>query len=236
MSLFGGVDSDSPFNQKNFQAFNPSAGVPAAQQAQQGQSFIAQPGAFGQAQQGLLGTLQTQAAGGGPNLAAAQLQQAQQANAANALGIAASGHGNQNPGMAAYMAQQQVGMSNQQSAAAAAQARLAQQLGAQQQLAGVSQQGIQNAQTQAAQQQQASQFGASQYNQLLGQGNQLGANFGLQQNQGIQSLNQQQQAFNNQFLQSIIGGGLSGASGLAGTAGAAGSGGAGLAGLAAGFV
>src|SRR5574337_932125 len=110
------------------------------------------------AQLGLLGQLQTQAAGGGPSLAGAQLKQAQDRALAQQMAAASSGGGG-NAAMRARQLATGAAASEQQTAQAAAQARMQEQLSAQQQVAGLASgmraQDIGAAQAQAGLEQQA---------------------------------------------------------------------------------
>lgn len=84
----------------------------------------------------LVGTLQNEVNGGGPNLAGSELAAAQQQNIANDRSAAASAVGI-NPGAARYQASNNEAMQNEASAQAAAQLRQQLQLQAQGQEAGV---------------------------------------------------------------------------------------------------
>ena len=87
-------------------------------------------------QQALADALLAQANGQGPSLAALQLQQATDANAAQAAGAVASQRGI-NPALAARLVGQQQANAQQQAAGQAAQLRIQEQLAAREQLAGV---------------------------------------------------------------------------------------------------
>lgn len=85
-------------------------------------------------QNGLIGQLQTAAAGGGPNPALAQLQQTTAANINNAAGAAASARG-VNPALAARLAVDNAATANQTAAGQAATLAAQQQIAARDQLA-----------------------------------------------------------------------------------------------------
>lgn len=130
------------------------------------------PGAGVAGLQSTASLLGQQAMGGGPNLAGAQLQQAQDQSARQALALAASTRANQNPGMALYASQNSLAGNSQANAAAAAQARLAQQMGAENQMGqvygAIGQQGLAAAQLG----QQNNQFNAGAQNAMTQQQNQ----------------------------------------------------------------
>ena len=164
-------------------------------------------GGYGSAATGLLGGLQSQVQGGGPNPAGSMLAGAQDTNAKQSLALAGSARGNTNPGLALYGAQQELGQSNQQAANAAATQRAQQQLAAQGLLGNLSMQGL-------AGQAAGNQFNAAQQNSLQ-----------LQQNAQIAAQNQAQQAWYNTLAQAAISGAGSGAGSAATGAGLGGSGG-----------
>jgi hypothetical protein len=82
-------------------------------------------------QQGLIADLQNQVAGGGPNLAEAQLRQGTNRNLASMLAAMASQHGNQNPGLMRQALLREGGAANQELAGQSAMARMQQQLASQ---------------------------------------------------------------------------------------------------------
>jgi Chaperone of endosialidase len=147
-----------------------------AQTAQIDQSG-AQP--YNQAEQGLMGQLQQQAQGQGPNIAQQQLQAATAQNIQQQQAAAASQQGNQNPGLAAQQLAQNAAMTQQGAAGQSAMLRSQQQLAAQQALAGVAQTGA------------AQQLGVA------------GQNAGYAQQAGLANAGAQNQAgqFNSQALQ-----------------------------------
>lgn len=217
LGLAGGQNG-SGYNAQQATLLNPTntnqANV-AAQGAQSGlnqqQQFVNQlQGAGGQglaAQQQLIGQLQQQAAGQGPNPAQAQLAQATAANTANQASLMAGQRGaSANTGLIARQAAQQ-GAANQQAAAGqAATLGAQQQLAAQQNLAGlagtaVSQQatGIQN--LNAAQQ-------AEQQNILNSIAQQNAANVGMTSN--INSTNAGVTSQQNSLGSGLVGGALNG--------------------------
>ena len=162
----------------------------AAQRAQLAQGYGQYSGAnqgFLGGQQQLVSQLQQQAQGQGPSLAQQQLAQAmQQAQAQNA-GLMATQRG-VNPGMALRMAgMNQAGMA-QGIAAQGAQARIQEQLNAQQQLQTALGTGMQQtgALQQFYQQQQLAQNEADRQAQMQRQQLAVNQNFGIQ---GIQSQN-----------------------------------------------
>lgn len=194
-----GIDAPNsgPFQLGNYQG---GASYGAAQQnADLARLRMMDPNADAQsraAQSGLLRQLQLQASGQAPSLAAMQAQQAGQANQAQALGMLASNRG-LNPGMAARMAGQQLGTMGAQTAAAAAQARLAEQMQAQGLMGQVS--GQMRGQDMAG-----TQFNASAYDQALQQA--LDRQYGLQgqQNQGIAQMEaQRRNALPGMFAQGV---------------------------------
>ncbi len=209
----GGPGSGSPFDASQYQTYDPNkmSGLGQVQSAQGGQVDPA----FMAAQKGLVSSLQNQANGGGPNLAGAQLAQAQDQNAKQALALAASTRGNQNPGMAMQAAQQSLGASNQAAAGQATQARLEQQMAAQGMLGNVAAQGGQASLGQAQLGQQAGQFNAGQYNNQLANAMNLQGQMAQQQNTGIQNASLQQQQANNALRQATFGGMANAAQGAA---------------------
>ncbi len=106
-------------------------------------------------QQYLIGRLEALANGQGPSLATAQLEQANDRNMAQQQSIAQSGRGN--PTLANIVAANNANNFGQQAAQQASVARVAEQLGALQQLGGVTQGA-------RAQDEQGSQFNAQQQN------------------------------------------------------------------------
>ena len=112
----------------------------------------------------LIGQLQQQAAGQGPSLAARQLRDATDRGIAQQQAMAAGAAPGQQAG-AATMAAQQAGQLQSGMAGQAAQARIAEQLAARQQLAGVLGQGRGQDLQRAMQQQQLGMFSAGQENQ-----------------------------------------------------------------------
>lgn len=174
------------------------------------------------AQQGLLAQLQAQAAGAGPNVAQQQLQQATQQNIANQAALAAgNATGNQNPGVAGANLARNAALAQQTAAGQSAMTRSQQELGAQQNLAGLTGQGINQAQTAAdqANQEAAMASGQNQGNYQFGQN--LAAQQQSQYNAAIAALagNQESQragngnAFNS-MAGSAIGGGLNAIGGV----------------------
>lgn len=123
-------------------------------------------------QQGLLNQLQAQAAGSGPNVAQQQLQQATQQNIANQAALAAgNATGNQNPGVAGANLARNAALAQQTAAGQSAMTRSQQELGAQQNLAGLTGQGINQAQAGANALNQEGQYasGQNQQNYQYGQ-------------------------------------------------------------------
>lgn len=161
------LNQNNPFTQ-NYQSlasqYGQQAGQYQQQQAQinqQAQNLMnqgnqlagyANNGAQGQTaaqQQALVQALQNQAAGNGPSVSQAMLQNALQANMANTNALAASQRGNTNAALANRMAMQQNAQSAQQAAANAVVGKQQEQLNAQNQLgstlSGMRSQDIQNA-------------------------------------------------------------------------------------------
>ncbi len=185
LGQFLGVDPQTggPFG---LNAYNPSARQAApfdpAMQAQ-----------LRDQQQQLIGQLQQQASGQGPSIAAMQAQSAGEAAAKQAQGLMAAQRG-LNPALGAYMAGQQLADAGQQTARAAAEARLAEMQQARgllgQTLAGARGQDLDVGQLQ----QQGAQWNAGAQNQMQSQ-----------QNQQISDTEQQRHGANyqarNQFLQ-----------------------------------
>lgn len=129
-----GLDQHSPLNR--YSAGRPTGDyggtIDTSQQAARAASI--QASRTGDEQTRLAQMLQAQALGQGPSLAQLQLQQATQANAAAGAGAIASQRG-LNPALAARLISQQQAAGNQQAAGQAAQLRMQEQLGAQNQLA-----------------------------------------------------------------------------------------------------
>lgn len=119
---------------------------------------------FAQGQAGLMNQLQVQAAGGGPSLAGGMLRQGQERNLAQQAALASS-QGGRNAAMTQRGLMTQAQGANQQLSGDIAQARMQEQLNAQNQLAGVVQAG------------RAGNLGEAQYGQA---GNQFNANLGQQ--------------------------------------------------------
>lgn len=175
-------------------------------------------GSIDQAQQQALGVnpqwqqlsqqLQAQAAGQGPSLAQLQLQQATQQQQAQAAGAIASQRGI-NPAMAARLISQNQAQLGQQAAGQSAQLRMAEQMGARQQLAGVlgAQQsgalGMLGTAGQLQQGQNAARIQNSLGTQAL---NQQTAAQNAQMNLGAQQINAGVQGQNAQTNAGIVGG------------------------------
>lgn len=154
-------------------------------------------------QQQLINQLQGQSMGQGPGsqLSNNFLHQAQDTNAANAMGLMSSQKGI-NPAMAARMAGNQSAMGNQQAAGQAANLNLQQQLAAQGQLGGILNQNqnananLFNAQTGMSSNQFGQALGANQQNNALMSGNNMDA-------QRLNQLTQSQNAANAMGAQGI---------------------------------
>ncbi len=110
-------------------ALSGMGGGPSAEQLQFNQQVNNQNALRGR-MQGFEGQLQNQAQGGGPSVSTTMLKNAQQQNAANANGLAASQRG-VNPGMALRQALQSNAGANQQAQATGVAARQQEQLNAQ---------------------------------------------------------------------------------------------------------
>lgn len=131
----GGYNPSNPLSMPGVRDYTSFAN---AIQGSQGQALGGEGPASGTINQmgGLAGALQSQMKGRGPSLAGNLLEQAQQRNAADAASFMGSQRG-LNRGLAARTAGEQATKANTAADAAAAQARIQEQLGAQQQLAGV---------------------------------------------------------------------------------------------------
>lgn len=203
MSFLGfGTDEHSPFNENKY---NPNATAGAGNVRQSAGPNLANDNQYRAGQMSLANSLSAQANGGGPNPAALQMHQGMAQNASNAMALAASGRSS-NPGMSAYHAAQGIGAANQQAANAAGQLRLAQMLGAQQNLAGLYGQGRAADQAAAGMGMQNGQFNAGQYNAMLGQDVAAQNAMRMAQNQQIYGNTQNQ----NQAQQSLAGSLMSG--------------------------
>jgi hypothetical protein len=164
------------------------------------------PGALN-AQGGLLQMLQQQAAGGGPNPAAAQLAQSTGQNVANQAALMAGQRGaGVNPGMMARQIANQGANIQQQAAGQAATQQAQQQLAAQQALGALSGQMVGQQQSGLG---QLGQMSLGQQQALLGAGAaQNNANVSMQSN--INSANANVAAGNQKNQGNVLGGVLSG--------------------------
>lgn len=188
----------------------------------------AQP--YANAQQGLLGALQAQAAGaGGPTLAQNQLQSGLNATLASQLSAQAAQRG-LNPGQQQSNIQNQAAQAAAQAAGASAQTRAQEQMNSQGQLGQLTGQGVNQAAQQAQLTQQAalanqaaqntqSQFGSNQQQQNWQFGQGIGAQQQSQYNQALYDTSATQQKQNNQNLNTAVqgvGGLLNSVGGLVG--------------------
>jgi hypothetical protein len=187
--------NNSPFSEK---AYDPNA-VQALGKAQTAQSGIDPQ---------LLAQLKAQTLGNGPSLSQGVLRQAQDQNLSNQLALAGSLNGVTNPGMALRTVSTNLGAMNQQAAMQAAQARMAEQLAAQQGVASLGQQ-----------QQQSNQFNAGQHNQILSQDTASANAMRAAQNAQIATQSDQTQKAANGFTNQLIGGTLNGLGSVAQSAG-----------------
>lgn len=145
------------------------------QAAQAGPASLAEQSAFRSNQRDLVGRLEALSRGEGPSLAQEQLRAATDRASNQQYAMAAGARGN--PALAARNAANQAGSLQSQAAGQAAMARAAEQLGALQQLGGVTGQarmmdeGL--SQYNAGQQNQVGMFNANQANQFSGTNNAL---------------------------------------------------------------
>ena len=178
---------------------------------QQALASALQPGGISAAnsQQGLLSALQSQAAGGGPNPAQAQLAQNTQTNVANQAALMAGQRGaSSNVGLMAREAGQQGAATQQQAVGQAATLQAQQQLAAQQNLAAQQQAMISGAGQTAA---GVSQGQQSEQN-ILQNANTSYNNAGVGMQQNINNANASSAAANQNMAGNIFGGALSGLS------------------------